>query len=326
MSTSVIEAAHALGLQAERYVRHDLHSSDRLWTEKNCYIDIWIELIHALQLDPYAVMPFTVAIDFEGDQWTFFKPPHEDLKRLYGLEVQELYVWRPLLEHALEFLGAGKLISTEADAFWLPDTAGSDYRAKHTKTTIVLESVDPGARRLGYFHNAGYFTLQGEDFARLFRLDEPYDPAFMPMFAESVRHDRLRRLDATALRAASRELLRTHIEWRPRVNPIPRFRERFERDLPELTREGMGAYHAWVFGTLRQLGAASELSALYLRWLHGDSAAGADAFLNASTICKSLVLKVARAVNSKRPLDASGSFKELTDAWERASAALYSLS
>jgi len=41
-----------------------------------------------------------VAIDFEGDQWTFFKPPHEDLKALYGIDVQELYVWRPLLEHA----------------------------------------------------------------------------------------------------------------------------------------------------------------------------------------------------------------------------------
>ena len=86
----------------ESYQRHDLHSLERIWPEKNCYIDIWIELVHSLRLDPMAMMAFTVAIDFEGDQWTFFKPPHEDLKQLYGIDVQELYVWRPLLEHAVE--------------------------------------------------------------------------------------------------------------------------------------------------------------------------------------------------------------------------------
>ena len=42
------------------------------------------------------MLPFTVAIDFEGDQWTFFKPPHDELCDLYGLDVQELNVWRPL--------------------------------------------------------------------------------------------------------------------------------------------------------------------------------------------------------------------------------------
>jgi hypothetical protein len=82
----------------------------------------------------------------------------------------------------------------------------------------------------------------------------------------------------------------------------------------------MGAYHAWVFGTVRQLGAASELAGLYLQWLDGARGSGAaQPFLDISTICKSLVLKVARAVNSKRPLDASASFEQLTSAWELAS-------
>lgn len=327
--SAAVTATHFTGLDPTRYTRHHLHSPERIWTEKNCYVDIWIELVHALGLEPNAMMAFTVAIDFEGDQWTFFKPPHEDLKRLYGLDVQELYVWRPLLDHAVEYLHAGKLISTEADAFWLPDTAGTDYRSKHTKTTIVLESVDVAARRLGYFHNAGYFALEGEDFVKLFRLEAAPDPEFMPLFAELVRCDRARHLDARALREASRELLRKHIEWRPQVNPIPKFRERFERDLPELVREGMGAYHAWVFGTLRQLGAASELSALYLRWLDGDPegrpSLAAEAFLKSSTVCKSLVLKIARAVNTKRALDASASFEELADTWELASTALRGL-
>src|SRR5580692_10489085 len=103
------------GLEVAGYSRHWLHSDERVWVEKNCYIDVWIELLHALKLNPMAMLAFTVAIDFEGDQWTFFKPPHEDLKSLYAIDVQELYVWRPLIEHAAEHLGAGKLISTEAD-------------------------------------------------------------------------------------------------------------------------------------------------------------------------------------------------------------------
>jgi hypothetical protein len=95
------------------------------------------------------MLPFVAAIDFEGDQWTFFKPPHGELRDLYGIDVQELNVWRPLLEHALEHLAAGKLISTEADAFWLPDTSGTDYRRQHTKSTIVLNDLDLANRTPG---------------------------------------------------------------------------------------------------------------------------------------------------------------------------------
>jgi len=137
------------------------------------------------------------------------------------------------------------------------------------------------------------------------------------LFAELVRYDRAAALDPDRLRERSRELLRKHLEWRPRGSPIAKFRERFERDLPELSRQGMGAYHAWVFGTVRQLGAASELAGLYLQWLEGAQVSEfAQPFLDISTVCKSLVLKVARAVNSKRPLDAGASFEQLSSAWE----------
>ncbi|HEX8109631.1 MAG TPA: DUF1839 family protein, partial [Kofleriaceae bacterium] len=118
----------ALDLDATRHARHALHADDRAWVEKNCYVDIWIEVIHALGCEPLAIAPFVVALDFEGDQWTFFKPPHDELRELYGIDVQELNCWRPLVEHAVEHVGAGKLISTEADAWWLPDVAGTDYR------------------------------------------------------------------------------------------------------------------------------------------------------------------------------------------------------
>jgi hypothetical protein len=319
-------AAASSGIDPQAHRRHALHAADRIWVEKNCYVDIWIELLHALDLDPLAMLAFTVAVDFEGDQWTFFKPPHQDLRFLYGIDVQELYVWRPLIEHALEHLGAGKFISTEADAFWLPDTAGTDYRQQHTKTTIVLAAVDLDARRLEYYHNAGYFLLQGEDFVKTFRLDAPPDAAFLPLYAELVRHDRAARRAAPALRAASFELLRQHLAWRPADNPVCWFQRRFEQDLPAIAQQGLPRYHAWVFGTLRQLGAAAELSALYLDWLEAGAAGplqpAAQALMQLSTTAKALILKVARAVNAKRVLDASASFEEMAAAWERASSVL----
>ena len=153
---------------------------------------------------PLAVtVPFTVAVDFEGDQWTFFKPSLEELRELYGIDVQELTVWRPLIEHAVEHLRAGKLISCETNAFWLPDTAGTDYRTKHSKTTILLANLDVEARQLGYFHNAGYFELSDEDFTQLFRLEAGPDPAFLPLFAELVHLDRLVRRPQAELAACS---------------------------------------------------------------------------------------------------------------------------
>jgi hypothetical protein len=312
-----------LSLDATSYPRHALHAESRTWVEKNCYIDIWIEVIHALGCEPLAVLPAAVAIDFEGDQWTFFKPPHDELRDLYGIDVQELNCWRPLVEHAVEHLGAGKLISTEADAWWLPDVAGTDYRRQHTKSTIVLNAIDLSTRKLGYFHNAGYFALDGEDFAKTFRVDEPPDPAFLPLFAELVRIDRVVRRPTTELVAMSRRLLARHLARRPDDNPVRRFATRFAADLPAIQERGLPHYHAWAFATTRQLGAVAELIATYLRWL-GDpdlepAAAGYDTI---STGAKAFILKAARAVNSKKPYDAAPQLAAWADAWDAAIAVL----
>ncbi|MDB4957476.1 MAG: hypothetical protein JWO36_5045 [Myxococcales bacterium] len=319
---AVVVKVSPLPLDAACYQRHMLHAEDRVWVEKNCYVDIWIETIHALGCEPRAVMPFTVALDFEGDQFTFFKPPHDELRDLYGIDVQELNCWRPLIDHAVEHLAAGKLISTEADAWWLPDTSGTDYRRQHTKSTIVISELDVEARRLGYFHNAGYFTLEGEDFARTFRLDVPPDPAFMPFFAELVRFDRLVRRPVSELRAMSQRLLVRHLARRPATNPIARFASRFASDLPELQQRGLPYYHAWAFGTVRQLGAASELMAVYLRWLDDRFAPAASEYDKISTGAKSFILKAARAVNTKKPFDGGPMFAEWAAAWEQAIALL----
>jgi hypothetical protein len=313
-------------LDANNYSRSVLHAEGCTWVEKNCYVDIWIEVLHALGLEPRAILPFTVAIDFEGDQWTFFKPPHDELRELYGLDVQELNVWRPLIEHAVEHLAAGRLISTEADAFWLPDTSGTDYRRQHTKSTIVLADIDVDSRRLGYFHNAGYFMLEGEDFARTFRLDQEPDPTFMPLFAETVRLERVMQQPDAALLALSRKSWLKHLRRVPRTNPVERFQRRFEGDLSLMHERGLAYYHAWAFATTRQLGAAFELAASNLRWMQGLGQGGLDESIAAFDViagnCKSFILKGARAVNSRRQFDGAAMFGELSAAWQRGLQAL----
>jgi len=314
------------GLDAAHYPRSLLHAEGCVWVEKNCYVDIWIEVIHALSLEPRAMLPFVVAVDFEGDQWTFFKPPHNELRDLYGIDVQELNVWRPLIEHAQEHLAAGKLISTEADAFWLPDTSGTDYRRQHTKSTIVLNELDLETRRLGYFHNAGYYSLEGEDFVRTFRLDAAHDPTFMPLFAELVRVDRLVKRPVSQLAALSKALWQRHLARRPATNPVRRFQERFQKDLPAIQDKGLPYYHAWAFGTIRQLGAAFELAAMNLKWLGEAGVQGVDIaaaeFEKLSNANKAFILKGARATNSRKAFDGSQMFDEMAGAWERGIRAL----
>lgn len=307
-------------LSASTYLPHAMHTEQAVWQEKNCYVDIWIELLHALKLEPAAAMAFALTADFEGDHWTFFKPPHPDLRALYGIDVQELNVWRPLIDHTAEHLGAGKLISTEADSFWLPDTIGTDYRRQHVKTTIVLNDLDVDQQRLGYFHSAGYHELEGEDFRQLFSLDGPPHPNAMPLFAELVRIDRLVRRPPTELAQISARLLREYIALRPDTNPVTRFAARFNADLPRLHARGLDHYHAWAFTTLRQLGAAFELAAQHLRWLtpQGDAglAAAAGHFDTIAQESKSLILKLARIVNGKKPFDAAVAFAPMVQAWD----------
>lgn len=313
-------------LHPDNYQRSPLHAENRIWIEKNCYIDIWIELLHSQGLDPRAIMPFTIAIDFEGDQCTFFKPSHDDIREAYGIDIQELTVWRTLLEHSIEHLSAGKLISTEADAFWLPDTAGTDYRTQHTKSTIVINDLDLDQQRLGYFHNASYYFLEGEDFIKTFRLDASHDPTFMPLFAELVRVDRVQHRTPQELARFCWSLLQKYIARLPTSNPVERFRARVAQDLTSMQDRGLQHYHSWAFASTRQLGAAFELAAETLRWLatHGyeELEPAIVAFDNISTANKTFILKGARAINSRKPLDLAIIFDGMSASWEQGMQAL----
>jgi hypothetical protein len=316
-----MSSVSVLAIDHGKYQPHSFHREDRLWIEKNCYIDVWIEVLHAQSLDPAAMLPFVVALDFDGDQWTFFKPSHADLYDLYGVDVQELNVWRPLIEHAQNHVAEGRLVFTEADAFFLPDTQGTDYQHQHTKTTIVIETIDVERRKLGYFHNASYHRLEGDDFDGVFGLSLPPDPHRLPFFAEFVRLDRVEKRNPGDLASRSAQLLRRHLTRRPAANPFRRFRERFENDLQWLQGEGLATYHAYAFATVRQFGANFELGALYMKWLtehaRADLGDAAEAFESISAAAKVLILKAARAVSAKKAADFGPMFEGMETAWAR---------
>ncbi len=309
------------GLDPSHYQRSPLHGAGCAWPEKNCYVDLFVGLVHALGLEPRAMLASTLSVDFEGDQWTFYKPQHAEMRALFGVDVQEMNCWRPLIDHAREHLAAGRLIAVESDAFWLPDTVGTDYRQQHVKTTIMLNDLDEAAQRLGYFHNAGYHQMEGEDFRRTFRLDAEPDPTYLPLYAELVRIDHALALAPEDLALRAKALTRQYLAWAPQDNPIQRFAQRFALELPVMHERGLPYYHAWAFGTVRQLGSAFELAAAHLAWLDevegqaGRLQVAVDAFQLISHSCKALILKLARAVNGKRQLDAQEVFGPMALAW-----------
>src|SRR4030095_15459567 len=112
---------------------------------------------------------FTVSQDFEGDHFTFFKFPPEDLRTLFGLLVQELAIYATVEGHAVEQIKRGRMPLVEVDSYYLPDTRGTAYRQGHVKSTIGIGALDIAARRMGYFHNTSYHWVDGEDFDGLFR-------------------------------------------------------------------------------------------------------------------------------------------------------------
>ena len=294
---------------------HPLHTDDRAWKETNCYVDLWIELLHALGLDPVAGLAFTAGADFEGDQWTFFKYPLEDLRALYGLEVHELNIWRSLVHHIDEQVGQGRPVIVEVDAFYLPDTAGVSYQLDHTKTSIAVQEIDIERRRLGYFHGPGYFRLEGADFTGAFRLDRAGDPAVLPPYVEVVKLHALERPGKAALDLRARALLSQHLARRPATNPFGRYHDRFARDVEWLKGEPLAMFHLYAFATLRQLGANYELLATFLRSL-GEAEAAAP-FEEITGLSKTLMLKTARAVTNKKPADLSALLAPMEDAWAR---------
>lgn len=308
-----------LPLDPARYQPHALHRGERSWAETNCYVDVWIELLHAWDFEPLAALAFTIAIDFEGDQWTFFKFPHRDLLELYGIDVQELAIWRPLVDHVEEQVGRGRPVLVELDSFYLPDTAGTTYRREHVKSTVAVIEIDAARRELGYFHGQGYYRLTGDDFAGALRLDSQ-EPAMLPPYVEFVKR-RSGPLVGDALYERSLALLRRQVEQLPPENPFEQFKTRLAADLDWLCGAPLPTFHAYSFATLRQLGASYELASRYLSWLDEHQQLGLDqsigAFANLSTGAKAFQFQLARAMARSKPLELAP-LDEMAATWRTA--------
>lgn len=298
------------------YRRHPIHGEGRTWAETNCYTDVVIELLHGLGHEPLAALPFTLTIDFDVDQWTFFKVPPEDVAALYALGIHEMVTWRPLVEHVAEQIGAGRPVLVELDSFYLPDTAGTAYGLAHVKSTVAINAIDVAGRRLGYFHNQGYHTLEGRDFVEVFQVDGLVHERMLPPYVEFVKAvPRARALAGPALVEASRGLLRRHLARIPPVNPFFPFKERFERDVDWLIQSEMAVFHAYSFATLRQFGACFELAATYLRWLPEPGTA-AGAFDEIARSTKRMQFQLARSMARRRALDLSP-LDGMASLWDR---------
>ena len=307
-----------------RHRPHPLHAADRIFPETNCAADLWIECLASLGLDPVPGLAFTLGTDFDGDQWRMFTFPAEDLRRLFGIEMDELNVWRPLGAHLEDQLELGNMVIVDVDAWHLPDTAGLTYHCAHQKTSIMVQMLDRGSGRLGYFHNTGYYELGGEDFSAVVGAEFGPDRAALPPFALSVRLGGMR-TDAEAAGAEALALAAEHLARRPAGNPVEAMGKRVAHDLPWLRSAGLEAYHRYAFGSLRQCGANAELAARFATWLAGfrgpaplSAAAG---FLRVAEAMKRIEFSLARAVRG-RPTDPELLFADPATHWAEAHRAI----
>ena len=318
MSTAAAGLVSLLGLDPAGYRPHWLHAPERTYAETNCYTDVLIELLHARGEEPVAALGCTLRMDFEGDQWTFFKPFPEDLELLFGIDVHEMQPYRPLPQQAAEQLAAGRTLVVELDSWHLPDTAATSYRSEHVKTSVAVEAIDCADERLRYFHGTALHELCGEDYRGVFRLGRPYCEDVLPPYAELVRFDAGPSLRGEELRQAARALLAGHLAHRPATNPFARFAAQLERDLPRLLDGDAEDYHAYAFATVRMAGSAFEVAASHVAWLlgEGDGAAACEALGRIVDGCKVLSFRLAR----RRAFDPQETLAALAAAWAQAMA------
>ncbi len=309
-------AARLLPVAVDGYRPHRLHTGERVWAETNCYVDLWVEVLHAAGLDPVPAAAVALSADFDGTQWSFLKFTPEDLRRLYGIEVAELNVWRPVVEHISEELARGRLLTVEVDSCWLPDTQGTDYRQAHTKTTIVVNELDLAAGRMAYFHNAGYHELGGDDLRALLHLDGRA-PELLDPYVELVRLERAHDVTPDAALA----LFDTHLARAPGDNPVARLAERVLADLDWLSGAGLETYHRWSFGVLRQCGFTAELAADVCRHVADRGVVGAAAaateFGAVAEAAKAVQFRVARIARG-RAGDPGPELTRMVDHWAAA--------
>ncbi|SAL02173.1 hypothetical protein AWB77_06499 [Caballeronia fortuita] len=318
-SRSRVVSLDPLRMRARRHHAHALHRGERIWREAVAPVDLWIEILHGNGLEPRAALAFTVAQDFEADQFSLGKLPFEDIEKLYGLQVQELSVFDSLEERALVQTRRANIVLVEVDAFFLPDMRTASYHREHVKTTIGIDVIDPDARRLGYFHHTGYHLLDGDDYDGVLRSSTMHEPALFPHveFVKRVREP----LSGTPLAEVSADLLCAHLLRRPMHNPITRWRAAFPEHVDTMIARGESYARLYAFNVMRQLGANFELLAHYLQWMReqgfdipAQTHAGARKIASETMVMQ---CRLARALSRGRRELCETSFDVIEDAYER---------
>ncbi len=289
---------------------HVLHAPDRVWPETNCYVDLWIELLHAMGRDPLPLLGLAAALDWEEDHFTFVKPCAADIFAVTGVTLHEFALWDRTATQVIRQVRAGAVPLLEVDAFFLPDTRSNAYRHSHTKTTIAVIGIEPEAGRLEYFHNAGRFSLEGDDYAGVLGLGE-HGAALFP-FAELARVAAAPVSPAEAM-AMARVLLQRFAASRRSGNPVRRFAAALP-DLLAAVGPDPERINALCFNTTRQFGGAFGLFADHLSWLGQDGTAAAWL----AEAAKPLQFRIARAARRQRfDPDISATLEEVALVWQR---------
>ena len=300
------------------YAASSLHDPARDWPQTNCYADLWIETLHARDLPPQAMLGFTAALDFEGDQFTFFKPPLEDIELLYGFVVHELSIYDDLAGHIAEQCARGRLVMVETDALHLPDTRGVSYGIESSKTTIGVNRIDVVAKRVDYFHNEGYFRAEGADYEGLMAFGAESGRLKLPPYAEIVKAH-CAPLDNETMRECARALLARHLNRGPTRNPIEAFAERLPELVDRMAARDPAFFHKFAFNSLRQLGANFELMASGLGWLGapGEFAQEISACQAISAGAKSFQFLLARAIVRRKAVGLEAPLAALAETYAR---------
>ncbi|MCP2243367.1 DUF1839 family protein [Lentzea aerocolonigenes] len=307
-----------VAIDPQRHVAHPLHNAERVWTETSCSIDVWIEVLHPLDLDPVAALASTLSADFLGDQWRLLKFPLDDLRQLYGLVVDEFSVWRPLLDHIADALDTGRLLTVEVDSWFLPDTAGRSYHRKHVKSTIIPNYINRTGRRMEYFHGTGYYELSSNDFDGLFPSYSRGGGLSLTPYVEIVSLEQIIRSDILprAIHAAQAHLIR-----RPLMNPVEQLGNQLEKNQEKLRLRDARRFHGYAFATIRQCGATAELAGSFARWLSTHS----DLYLEEAAVSFDKVAREARSLQFKlsrlthgRPVDIQPTIAAMAGCWEAA--------
>lgn len=301
----------ALAISLDTSDRHFSHAADRIWPETNCYLDLWIEVLHVLGHDPVPMFACALSAGHDGSQWSFVKPDPADLRSLYGVHVAEEALWRPVLDTVESGRARGLLHTVEVDSWWLPDTAGTDYRSAHVKTTIVPLRVDRNVKEMTYIHNSGLYDLAGEDFDGVFNLRPTSEWVLLP-YIEQIREL------PTPVDPSPVSVVRSHLDRRSPGNPVDGLTRSVTEAIDWLPAAGIATFHEWAFATLRQCGAGAEVAADLSDYLSVNGAPGSEAaaplFRDVATGAKAVQFKMARAARG-RSVDVSDTLAAMGAQW-----------